>query len=76
MSLKHEKELSLERAHYFLRDLLDPKKTPRVPKHIRKSAYWCLRHWPWEGDVLIIDDDGKFRLPAKSKKRIKPTSGK
>jgi len=25
---------------------MDPKKTPRVPKEIRKEAYRCLKHYP------------------------------
>lgn len=68
MSLKHEKLNALKRTQEFLQDLLDPKKTPRIPKHIRKAAYYCLKHWPWENDILIRDDDAMFRLPKKHAK--------
>ena len=30
----------------MLLDLLDPKITPKVPKHIRKRALSILRHYP------------------------------
>ena len=30
----------------MLLDLLNPKKTPRVPSAIRKEASRCLRHYP------------------------------
>lgn len=46
MSLPDEKYRAVQNAREFLRDLLDPKKTPRVPKEIRKNAYWVLRHFP------------------------------
>lgn len=65
MSLKNEKLMSLWRTREFLRDLLDPKKTPRIPRSYRQHAYRCLKHFPWEGDIVIRDDDGKFRLPKK-----------
>lgn len=47
MTLPAERTHAVQRTHEFLRDLLDPKKTPRVPKAIRKKAYQCLRHFPW-----------------------------
>jgi hypothetical protein len=43
----------------FLRSLLDPKKTPRVPKEIRRLAYNCLRHYPGEYDI----ERSKEKLP-------------
>lgn len=48
MTLPHERTYSIERTRNFLRDLLDPKKTPKVPKVIREKAYRCLRHFPWD----------------------------
>ena len=32
----------------FLVELLDPKKTPRVPMAVRTQASRCLRHYPSE----------------------------
>lgn len=66
MSLKDEKIRALETAREFMRDLLDPRKTPRIPKVIRKRAYWALRHYPADYDVLIREDvGGGFKLPKK-----------
>ena len=48
MTLPCERYNSIKRTETFLRDLMDPKKTPRVPKEIRKEAYRCLRHYPGE----------------------------
>ena len=31
--------------------MMDTKKTPRVPKEIRKEAYRCLKHYP--GDYYM-----------------------
>jgi hypothetical protein len=45
MSLPDEKYRSINNAREFLRSLLDPKQTPRVPKKVRKEAYWALRHY-------------------------------
>lgn len=35
----------------FLYALLDPKKTPRVPRLIRRWARACLKHHPSERDI-------------------------
>jgi hypothetical protein len=46
MTLPCERYNSIKYTEKFLVDLLDPKKTPRVPKAIRQQAYYCLRHYP------------------------------
>lgn len=46
MTLPNERYRAIKRTEEFLVDLLDPKKTPRVPKEIRDRAYSCLRHYP------------------------------
>jgi hypothetical protein len=56
MTLPNERTRAVTNARQFLTDLLDPKKTPRVPKKIRKEAYWVLRHFPWD---LHIDQAAK-----------------
>lgn len=52
MTVPRERSQSLHNTREFLRRLLDPKKTPKVPKAIRREALWCLRHFPgdWEVD--------------------------
>jgi hypothetical protein len=51
MTIPIERTNAVNNTRKFLRSLLDPKKTPRVPKMIRKQAYWCLRHFPTEFDM-------------------------
>ena len=48
MTLPCERTWSVKNTEEFLRSLLDPKKTPRVPSAIRKEAGRCLRHYPGE----------------------------
>lgn len=66
MTIHSEKVRALKHAREFLTDLLDRKKTPRVPSEIRKQAYWILRHFPHEYDIKIRDDAGKFQQMVKS----------
>jgi len=37
---------SLKETYKLLCNLLDPKKTPNVPKKIREQARHCLKHYP------------------------------
>jgi hypothetical protein len=46
MTLPDERYRALKCGREFLYDLIDPKKTPRVPKDIRRQALWVLRHYP------------------------------
>ena len=46
VTLPDERYRALVWAEKFLEDLLDPAKTPRVPKNIRAQARSVLRHYP------------------------------
>jgi len=46
MTMPIERTWAINNTKQFLVDLMDPKKTPRVPKAIRTEAYRCLRHYP------------------------------
>ena len=48
MTMPNERRNAVNYTRQFLVDLMDPKKTPRVPKEIRKRAYSCLKHYPGE----------------------------
>jgi hypothetical protein len=48
MTLPDERYRAILWAKEFCQALLDPKKTPRVPKEIRRRAYSVLRHFPDE----------------------------
>ena len=51
MTLPDERFRSIQRTEEFLQDLMNPQKTPRIPKEIREQARWCLRHYPSEYDL-------------------------
>lgn len=46
MTLPDERYRALKAGKEFLYDLLNPKKTPRVPKEVRRQASHILRHYP------------------------------
>lgn len=46
MTMPDERGRAVVHAYQFLLDLLDPKKTPKVPKEIRRRASSVLRHYP------------------------------
>jgi len=48
MTMPYERRNAVNRTREFLVDLLDPKKTPRIPKQVRMRAYNCLKHYPGE----------------------------
>lgn len=58
MTTKNEMVYSLKRTKLFLFKLLDPKETPKVPKHIRKEASSLLKHYPFD---MHIDEAFKER---------------
>lgn len=51
MTLPFERRFAVTNARQFLRDLLDPKLTPRVPLSVRKRAGRLLKHYPSEFDM-------------------------
>jgi len=54
--MPNERRNAVNRTRIFLLDLMDPKKTPRVPKSIRKEAASCLRHYPGEYYMLLASE--------------------
>ena len=51
MTMPRERQLAIKNTRNLLLDLMDPKKTPRVPHVIRKEASQCLKHYPSEYDM-------------------------
>lgn len=51
MTLPDERYRAVRAAERFMQDLLDPRKTPRVPKMIRAQARSVLRHYPSSYDL-------------------------
>lgn len=54
MTLPCERYNAIKRTEKFLKDLMDPKITPRVPKEVRQQAYYCLRHYPGNYDLDLL----------------------
>lgn len=54
MTLPDERYRAIKWAEKLCHDLLDPKKTPRVPKNIRQRAYSVLRHFPEEYYLAML----------------------
>lgn len=46
MTTPHERTLALHRTRQFLRELSEPKLTPRVPLRVRQRALSLLKHFP------------------------------
>lgn len=51
MTLPDERYRAVLAAEQFLTDLLDSRKTPRVPRAIRQQARSVLRHYPSKFDM-------------------------
>jgi hypothetical protein len=51
MTLPSERRRSLLYARQFLLELIDPTKTPRVPKAVRQQALRVLRHYPYKFEI-------------------------
>lgn len=66
MTLPHEEVNSLKSVRQFLYDLLDPSKTPRVPREIRKRAHRLSKHYPMDFSIQErypdVVDAGDTRL--------------
>ena len=71
MTLADERYRAVQNARNFLRDLLDPKKTPKVPLTVRRQARSVLKHFPGEYDMEIVanENQGIFDIPKEKKTR-------
>jgi hypothetical protein len=65
MTVPVERTNAVLNTQEFLYSLLDPKKTPRVPKEIREQAHRLLRHYPTKFDMDTISDreDANNNIP-------------
>lgn len=65
MTTPHERSRSFIAGLELLQDLLDRKKTPRVPAELRERARRVLRHYPTASEMLLAVetvDDPKLRM--------------
>lgn len=67
MTLPDERYRAVLAAEQFLTDLLDSRKTPRVPAAIRQRARAVLRHYPgqWDMDRAAHTASSVFQSPRK-----------
>jgi len=67
MTLPDERYRAVKQAELLLQDLLNPKKTPRVPKAVRVRAYSVLKHYPsaWDMDRVATRSPEVFASPNK-----------
>ena len=65
MTLPDERTRAIQNARIFLQNLLDPKKTPKVPRNVRLQARSVLKHFPTNLDLQqAAKDFGKvFEKP-------------
>ena len=68
MTMPHEERWALENTRKFLRDLLNPKTTPKVPKAIRNEASRCLKHYPMS---FHLDDMYRERIANEPGSKIR-----
>lgn len=54
MTLPDERTNAVLYTREFLLSLLDPKKTPKVPRKIRKQALSLLKHYPHTYDFRDV----------------------
>lgn len=54
MTLPDERTRAVYYAQVFLRSLLDPAKTPRVSKEVRRQARSILKHFPNLHELNIV----------------------
>ena len=62
MTLPHEEARAIASARDFMRALLDAKRTPKIPREVRRWAAGVLKHypiqsvveerWKWKGEGL------------------------
>lgn len=46
MTMPDERTRAVQNTYKFLLELLDPKKTPRVPREVRIRAARLIKHYP------------------------------
>lgn len=62
MTIPTERTRAVVYTEQFLVDLMDPRKTPRVPRDIRRRAAALLRHYPSQYDMEITVQEGSSRF--------------
>lgn len=74
MTLPSERTRAVLWTRQFLQELLDPSKSPGVPRTVREQARMLLRHYPSASDMALagqaipawfsVPTERKFREPS------------
>lgn len=64
MTLPIEKYSAMMSAKRFLRALLDPKETPRVPREVREQARRVLKHYPAIFEIAEMEQAEREQNPS------------
>lgn len=56
MTLPDERYRAVQQAEQLMRDLCDPRVTPRVPQIVRDRARGALRHYPNAFDMRMASE--------------------
>ena len=56
MTLPDERYRAIKHTRIFLHELLNPEVTPRIPKSVRETASYLLRHFPNEWEMQQVAD--------------------
>lgn len=68
MTVPVERTNAVIYTEQFLLELLDPKKTPRIPKAIRERALSLLRHYPGKYYMdMIAEREDNIDAPLHTK---------
>jgi hypothetical protein len=76
VTLPFERDNAVTNTREFLRRLLDPKATPKVPKYIRMMARSLLKHYPTRLDFERNEELGELiaaQEKAKHKRKVNKT---
>ena len=64
MTVPSERTRAVLQTEQFLKDLTDPKLTPRIPRSIRKRALSLLRHYPCKYHMeRIVETENALENP-------------
>ena len=61
--IPEEEYHSLKETYKLLSHLIDPQKTPRIPKTLRDRAKHCLKYYPVRRTLKELDDGVGFFNP-------------
>jgi len=65
LTIPYERYRAVIWAEEFMLELIDPKKTPRLPKSVRDQARTILRHYPHRYEMDMLAENNPSILESK-----------